>query len=143
MSYTVNVTPACDMAKIVIGTDQDIKKSLVSALLSLGWKRAAIVSGVGSVKDVILTTVTENTLPLVTKQTHYPDAYEITSFTGEVTAIEDMDPALRSIYKDTDCPLFVHIHASCALREGQVVGGGFKSGRTLRSLTVYVMHEAE
>lgn len=142
MSYTVNVTPACGMAKIVVGADCDIKEAIVSALLSLGWKRAAIVSAVGSVKNVTFTTVIQNTLPLVTKQTNYPDAYEMVSFTGEVTAIEDMDPALKSIYKD-DCPLFVHIHASCALRDGQVVGGGFKGGKTLRSLTVYVMHEAE
>jgi len=143
MSYTVTVTPACDMAKIVIGADQDIKEAIVSAVLSLGWKRAGIVSAVGSVKNVTLTTVIQNTLPLVTRQTNYPDAYEMASFTGEITAIEDMDPALKGVYKDTDCPLFVHIHASCALRDGQVVGGGFKSGKTLRSLTVYVMHEAE
>lgn len=142
MDYTVSVFPGAQMAKISIGADQDIRDSIVRALLDLHWKRTAILSGVGSVKEITFTTVTSNTLPLQTRQTHYPDAYEMVSFCGETMAREDMDEALKAVYTDTSCPLFVHIHASCALRDGIVVGGGFKSGRTLRSLTVYVMHES-
>ena len=65
-------------------------------------------------------------------------AAEVLSLTGEVMKREKMDPALQSVYKDTECPLFVHIHISCAHRDGSVRGGGLAAGNAFRSLRIFM-----
>ena len=84
------------------------------------------------------TTPVRDQLPLVTASQPAEGAAEVLSLTGEVMKREKMDPALQSVYKDTECPLFVHIHISCAHRDGSVRGGGLAAGNAFRSLRIFM-----
>ena len=77
-------------------------------------------------------------MPLKVGRTPCYGAAEILSFTGEVMVKEKMDPQLRQVYPDTDSPLFIHIHASCARAGGLVMGGGLWGGTAFRSLRVFL-----
>lgn len=118
---------------------RDIKKEIVRCVLERGWKEVLIIGAVGSVKDMVFTAPVEDELPLRTGNTPCRSAGEILSFSGEIMGRDKMDPELKAVYKDTECPLFVHIHASCATAGGHVTGGGLAEGKAFRALRVFMV----
>lgn len=123
----------------IIEKDKDIKKGIVSYVLEKGWDEALVLGAVGSVKDMLFTTPICDSLPLRTCKNSVPGAGEILSFTGEIMERAKMDPELKDVYKDTECPLFVHIHASMAAKNGVVAGGGLAGGKAFRALRVFIV----
>lgn len=127
-----------DFAEVFIDQGQDIRKTIEAFVIEKGWKEVIVVNAIGSVKDLILAAPISNELPLKVGRTPCYGAAEILSFTGEVMVKEKMDPQLRQVYPDTDSPLFIHIHASCARAGGLVMGGGLWGGTAFRSLRVFL-----
>lgn len=127
-----------DFAEVFIDQGQDIRKTIEAFVIEKGWKEVIVVNAIGSVKDLILAAPISNELPLKLGRTPCYGAAEILSFTGEVMVKEKMDPQLRQVYPDTDSPLFIHIHASCARAGGLVMGGGLWGGTAFRSLRVFL-----
>ncbi|WP_270421377.1 PPC domain-containing DNA-binding protein [Acidaminococcus massiliensis] len=127
-----------DFAEVFIDQGQDIRKTIETFVIEKGWKEVIVVNAIGSVKDLILAAPISNELPLKVGRTPCYGAAEILSFTGEVMVKEKMDPQLRQVYPDTDSPLFIHIHASCARAGGLVMGGGLWGGTAFRSLRVFL-----
>lgn len=127
-----------DFAEVFIDQGQDIRKTIEAFVIEKGWKEVIVVNAIGSVKDLILAAPISNELPLKVGRTPCYGAAEILSFTGEVMVKEKMDPQLRQVYPDTDSPLFIHIHASCAHAGGLVMGGGLWGGTAFRSLRVFL-----
>lgn len=127
-----------DFAEVFIDQGQDIRKTIEAFVIEKGWKEVIVVNAIGSVKDLILAAPISNELPLKVGRTPCYGAVEILSFTGEVMVKEKMDPQLRQVYPDTDSPLFIHIHASCARAGGLVMGGGLWGGTAFRSLRVFL-----
>ena len=127
-----------DIVDLNIPGDRDIKKEIEDFVLEKGYEEVLILGAVGSVKDMEFTTPIYDELPLRTKKTLINGAGELLSFTGEIMKREFMDPELRTIYKDTSSPLFIHIHASVAAKNGLVAGGGMAGGRTFRGIRVFL-----
>lgn len=127
-----------DFAEVFIDQGQDIRKTIEAFVIEKGWKEVIVVNAIGSVKDLILAAPISNELPLKVGRTPCYGAAEILSFTGEVMVKEKMDSQLRQVYPDTDSPLFIHIHASCARAGGLVMGGGLWGGTAFRSLRVFL-----
>lgn len=127
-----------DFAEVFIDQGQDIRKTIEAFVIEKGWKEVIVVNAIGSVKDLILAAPISNELPLKVGRTPCYGAAEILSFTGEVMVKEKMDPQLRQVYPDTDSPLFIHIHVSCARAGGLVMGGGLWGGTAFRSLRVFL-----
>lgn len=124
---------------IIIPAGREIRDTIIDYVLKKGWEEAAILGAVGSVQDMAFTTPVVNELPLRTGSTPCYGAAEILSFTGEIMKREKMDPGLESVYPDKSSPLFVHVHASCAIAGGHVCGGGLKSGKAFRELRVFLV----
>lgn len=127
-----------EFAEVFVDQGQDIRKTIEAFVIEKGWKEVIVVNAIGSVKDLILAAPISNELPLKVGRTPCYGAAEILSFTGEVMVKEKMDPQLRQVYPDTDSPLFIHIHASCARAGGLVMGGGLWGGTAFRSLRVFL-----
>ena len=127
-----------EFAEVFVDQGQDIRKTIEAFVIEKGWKEVIVVNDIGSVKDLILAAPISNELPLKVGRTPCYGAAEILSFTGEIMVKERMDPQLRQVYPDTDSPLFIHIHASCARAGGQVMGGGLWGGTAFRSLRVFL-----
>lgn len=125
--------------EVTVESGQDIKGVITDYVLERGWTSAYISGAVGSVIDMAYTTPVRDELPLKTASRAREGAAEMLSFTGEVMTRERMDPALERIYPDKECPLFVHIHVSCAYKGGNVDGGGLAAGRAFRSLRVFMI----
>ena len=127
-----------EFAEVFVDQGQDIRKTIEAFIIEKGWKEVIVVTAIGSVKDLILAAPIRNELPLKVGRTPCYGAAEILSFTGEIMVKDRMDPQLRQVYPDTDSPLFIHIHASCARAGGQVMGGGLWGGTAFRSLRVFL-----
>lgn len=127
-----------EFVEIFIDQGQDIRKTIEKFVVEHGWNEVIVVNAIGSVKDLILAAPISNELPLHVGKTPCFGAAEILAFTGEVMIKDRMDPQLRKVYPDTDSPLFIHIHASCARAGGQVMGGGLWGGYAFRSLRVFI-----
>ena len=127
-----------EFAEVFVDQGQDSRKAIEAFVIEKGWKEVIVVNAIGSVKDLILAAPISNELPLKVGRTPCYGAAEILSFTGEVMVKEKMDPQLRQVYPDTDSPLFIHIHASCARAGGLVMGGGLWGGTAFRSLRVFL-----
>lgn len=127
-----------EFAEVFVDQGQDIRKTIEAFIIEKGWKEVIVVNAIGSVKDLILAAPISNELPLKVGRTPCYGAAEILSFTGEIMVKDRMDPQLRQVYPDTDSPLFIHIHASCARAGGQVMGGGLWGGTAFRSLRVFL-----
>lgn len=121
------------------GGGEDIREAITRYILSRKWRAAYITGAVGSVTGMSFTTPVSNVLPLKTQVFSVDGAAEVVSFTGEVMLREQMDPALKTVYPETDNPLFVHIHTSCAYESGKVCGGGLAAGKAFRSLRVFLV----
>lgn len=124
--------------EVTVKAGEDIKAVVTDYVLGQGWESVYITGAVGSVIGMSYTTPVRDQLPLVTASQPAEGAAEVLSLTGEVMKREKMDPALQSVYKDTECPLFVHIHISCAHRDGAVRGGGLAAGNAFRSLRIFM-----
>ena len=127
-----------EFAEVFVDQGQDIRKTIEAFVIEKGWKEVIVVNAIGSVKDLILAAPIRNERPLKVGRTPCYGAAEILSFTGEIMVKDRMDPQLRQVYPDTDSPLFIHIHASCARAGGQVMGGGLWGGTAFRSLRVFL-----
>ena len=127
-----------EFAEVFVDQGQDIRKTIEAFVIEKGWKEVIVVNAIGSVKDLILAAPIRNELPLKVGRTPCYGAAEILSFTGEIMVKERMAPQLRQVYPDTDSPLFIHIHSSCARAGGQVMGGGLWGGTAFRSLRVFL-----
>ncbi len=125
--------------EVNIPSGGDIKQTITDYVLSMGWENVVIPCAIGSVIGMVFTAPIENELPLRTASIPCNGAAELLSFTGEIMTREKMDPALAAVYTDTESPLFVHIHASCATAGGHVSGGGLKAGRAFRAVRVFLM----
>ena len=124
--------------EVTVKAGEDIKAVVTDYVLGQGWESVYITGAVGSVIGMSYTTPVRDQLPLVTASQPAEGAAEVLSLTGEVMKREKMDPALQSVYKDTECPLFVHIHISCTHRDGSVRGGGLAAGNAFRSLRIFM-----
>ena len=124
--------------EVTVKAGEDIKAVVTDYVLGQGWESVYITGAVGSVIGMSYTTPVRDQLPLVTASQPAEGAAEVLSLTGEVMKREKMDPALQNVYKDTECPLFVHIHISCAHRDGSVRGGGPAAGKAFRSLRIFM-----
>lgn len=123
--------------ELLIGAGQELIPAIENFVLKKGWNEVIVVHAIGSVADMQFAAPVYNTLPLRVQVTPCWGAGEILSFTGEIMQKERMDPELKDVYPDTESPLFIHIHGSCARAGGQVMGGGIRGGRALRSLRVF------
>ena len=124
--------------EVTVKAGEDIKEVVTDYVLGQGWESVYITGAVGSVIGMSYTTPVRDQLPLVTASQPAEGVAEVLSLTGEVMKREKMDPALQSVYKDTECPLFVHIHISCAHRDGSVRGGGLAAGNAFRLLRIFM-----
>lgn len=122
-----------------INAGEDIREAITKYVLAKEWHSAYISGAIGSVKNMSFTIPTSQELPLKTQVFSIEGAAEVVSFIGEIMIREKMDPALNAVYKDTQNPLFVHIHASCAYYGGKIYGGGLAGGNALRSVRVFII----
>lgn len=125
--------------EVTVAQGEDIKSVLTSFILAHGWRDVYVTGAIGSVIDMVFTTPVQNTLPLRCGRVPVSAAGEIVQFCGEVMPIEKMPPELEDIYPDKDSPLFVHIHAACAIAGGHVIGGGLSAGRAFRALRIFML----
>ncbi len=123
--------------ELIIGKDQEIKSAIEAFVLEKGWQNVYISGAIGSVYGVEFTAPVDSSYPPRVERTFCQGPAEMLAFTGEVMAMDRMDPALKGIYKG-DGPLFIHIHGSVAVAGAHVYGGGFQNGRAFRSLKVYL-----
>lgn len=91
--------------EVTVKAGEDIKAVVTDYVLGQGWESVYITGAVGSVIGMSYTTPVRDQLPLVTASQPAEGAAEVLSLTGEVMKREKMDPALQSVYKDTECPL--------------------------------------
>lgn len=124
--------------EVMVPRDADIRQTISDYIVEKDWDEALIVGAVGSVIDTAYNAPIDNSIPMNLVVTEVPGAAEIVSFTGEVMKRERMDANLAKVYPDKTSPLFVHIHASCAVGGGQVTGGGLVKGRAFRALRVFL-----
>lgn len=124
--------------EVTVPRDADIRQTISDFILEKDWGEVLIVGAVGSVIDTAYNAPIDNSIPMNLVVTEVPGAAEIVSFTGEVMKRERMDANLAKVYPDKTSPLFVHIHASCAVGGGQVTGGGLVKGRAFRALRVFL-----
>lgn len=110
-------------------------------MLERGWEDAYISGAIGSVRDAEFTTPIGMELPPKVGTAICTGPGEVLAFTGEIMNREQMDPALKGIYKDTTSPLLIHIHASVAVSGGHVYGGGFQNGNAFQGLKIYIQHQ--
>lgn len=129
--------------EIFIPRNGDILETIESFVLKKGWQEAIIINAIGSVLDLSFANPVCDELPLRIGLTPCHGASEIVAFTGEIMVKERMDIELKTVYPNTESPLFIHIHASCARAGGQVMGGGLRKGRAFRSLRVFITPEDE
>ena len=127
-----------ELYELNLKTGEDIRQSISDYILKMGWESVYVIGAIGSVIDMVYTTPVENTLPLRTAGTPCSGAAELVSMTGEVMKREYMDPALASVYTDTENPLFVHLHVCCATAGGHMMGGGLKSGKAFRAVRIFM-----
>ncbi len=125
--------------EISVKRDEDVRRTITDFILEKGWDEAFIVGAVGSIIDSAYNAPIDNSIPMNLVTNECPGAAELLSFTGEVMKRELMDENLAKVYKDKTCPLFVHIHASCATGEGKVYGGGLVKGRAFRGIRVFLI----
>ena len=127
-----------ELFEVTVKTGEDIRETIGNFVLENGWESVYVIGAIGSVIDMSFTTPVENSLPLRTAVTPMNGAAELVSLTGEIMRREKMDPALSSVYTDTDNPLFIHLHACCATAGGHMMGGGLKTGKAFRALRVFM-----
>lgn len=128
-----------DLYEVTVPRGEDIRQTISDFILEKDWDEVFIVGAVGSVIDTAYNAPMDNSIPMKLVVTEIPDAAEIVSFTGEVMKRERMDANLAKIYPDKTSPLFVHIHASCAVGGGMVTGGGLVKGKAFRALRVFMV----
>lgn len=124
--------------EVTVGQGENIKQTVEQFILQQGWSNVYITGAIGSVIDMVFTTPMQNQLPLRCVKIPVSAAGEIIQFCGEVMPIEQMPPELEDIYPDKDSPLFIHIHAACAIAGGHVIGGGLSAGRAFRALRIFM-----
>lgn len=124
--------------EITVEAGCDIKEVITDYVLQKGWENVYIPGAIGSVTEMSYTTPAANKLPLKTESLSVSGAAEVVGFTGEIMKMERMDPMLKSVYPKGDSPLFVHIHVSCAYKDG-VRGGGLSKGKAFRALRVFII----
>lgn len=124
---------------MTVKAGEDIREGVTEFVLSHNWEDVYITGAIGSVTGMRYTTPIRDVLPLKTASVPVEGAAEVLSFTGEIMKRERMDPALEQVYPDRTCPLFVHIHVSCAYKGGQVKGGGLAGGKAFRSLRIFMI----
>ncbi|MCD8361757.1 MAG: DNA-binding protein [Lachnospiraceae bacterium] len=124
--------------EVTVPRGADILRTITAFIESKGWENVYITGAVGSVINTVYNVPIDDSIPMHLAKVQCPEAAEIVGFTGEVMKRERMDPELAKVYPDKTSPLFVHIHASCALREGRVIGGGLRGGQAFRSLRVFL-----
>ena len=124
--------------EVTVKAGEDIKAVVTDYVLGQGWESVYITGAIGSVIGMSYTTPVRDQLPLVTASQPAEGAAEVLSLTGEVMKREKMDPALQSVYKDTECPLVEHLQISGAHRDGSVRGGGLAAGNAFRSLRIFM-----
>lgn len=127
-----------EVYEVTVESGQNIKEVITDYVLKMGWEDVYISGAIGSVTEMSYTTPSKNELPLQTVSLAVNGAAEVVGFTGEVMKIERMDPMLRRVYPGGDNPLFVHIHVSCAYKDG-VRGGGLAEGKAFRALRVFML----
>lgn len=127
-----------ELYEVTVKAGEDIRQVITEYILNKGWESAYVIGAIGSVIDVSFTTPIENSLPLRTAATPCNGAAELVALTGEVMRRECMDPALATVYTDTQNPLFVHLHACCATAGGHMMGGGLKTGKAFRAVRVFM-----
>ena len=124
--------------EVTVPQGAEIKPVLEKFILQHGWKNVYVTGAIGSVIEMVFTTPVQNHLPLRCGKVPVSAAGEIVQFCGEVMPIEKMPPELEDIYPDKDSPLFIHIHAACAIAGGHVFGGGLSAGRAFRALRIFM-----
>ncbi len=124
--------------EVTVPRGADILRTITAFIEDNGWENVYITGAVGSVIHTVYNVPIDDSIPMHLAKVQCPEAAEIVGFTGEVMKRERMDPELAKVYPDKTSPLFVHIHASCALRGGRVVGGGLCGGQAFRSLRVFL-----
>lgn len=125
--------------EVTVPQGADIKQALTEFILAHGWKNVYVTGAIGSVINMVFTTPIQNHLPLRCGKVPVSAAGEIVQFCGEVMPIEKMPPELEDIYPDKNSPLFVHIHAACAIAGGHVFGGGLSAGQAFRALRIFMI----
>lgn len=128
-----------EMLQIIIPAGKDIKMCILDFLAGHDIENALIIGAIGSARDIRIAAPVEHELPLRTAEVPYNVACEIVGFTGEVMKWDAVDPDLAAMYPDKGDPLFVHIHVAAAMAGGHVFGGGFRGGKSLRSLRVFLL----
>lgn len=123
--------------EVTVESGRNIKEVITDYVLKMGWEEVYISGAIGSVTEMAYTTPVKHELPLQTVSLSVNGAAEVVSFTGEIMKKERMDPMLKSVYAGGDNPLFVHIHVSCAYKDG-VKGGGLSEGKAFRALRVFM-----
>lgn len=124
--------------EVTVEAGGDIKEVITDYVLQMGWEEVYISGAIGSVTQMAYTTPVKDELPLQTGSQAVSGAAEVVGFTGEIMKIERMDPLLWSVYHGGNSPLFVHIHVSCAYKDG-VRGGGLSKGKAFRALRVFMI----
>lgn len=124
--------------EVTVQRGEDIKQVISDFVIAHGWEEVFVIGAVGSVIDTAYNAPMDNSIPMNLVETECPGAAEIVSFTGEIMKREKMDPKLEAVYPDKTNPLFVHIHASCAVSGGRVIGGGLIRGKAFRALRVFL-----
>lgn len=124
--------------EIIVGKEEDIKKTIETYLLEKGIKNAFVVGAVGSVHDLVMQAPENTEMPIKLGQFTCKLPAEVLSFSGEIMEREKMDEGMRRAYPDNGSPLFIHLHASVAVSAGHVYGGGLVSGRALRMLRIFL-----
>jgi predicted DNA-binding protein with PD1-like motif len=127
-----------ELYEVMVPRGADIRQTISDFILEKNWDEAFIIGAVGSVMDSAYNAPVDNSIPMNLVVTEVPAAAEIVSFTGEVMKRERMDENLAKVYPDKTSPLFVHIHASCAVGGGQITGGGLVRGKAFRALRVFL-----
>lgn len=123
---------------LTVDKGKEIKQAVRDFVITKGWSNVLILGAVGSVINLKFNVPANESLPVTTLTSECLQAAEILSFTGEVMSFSRVDPQIAALYAEDDSSLFVHIHASCASRNG-VMGGGLIYGQAFRSLRIFLI----
>ncbi len=89
-----------------------------------GWKEVLVLTGVGSVVNVVVQNPLEKNIPPKMEKTQIEGPCEVLSFVGEVSE-QNGEP-------------FVHVHLTASIAGGNVYGGGLRKAEVFRQLNLYV-----
>lgn len=125
--------------ELIIGSNEDVRRCIDEYIVARGWEHVYISGAIGSLCEVTFSAPVTATLPPEVALTQFVGAAEVTSFLGYTYKRSLAPPDELKLDPQNDSPLYVHIHISCGITGAYSLAGGFRGGKTLRAMNIYMI----